>query len=170
MHVCCGPCATYPLSILVKENIEIEGLFYNPNIHPIEEYSKRLENAKILFENTNLNLNVIDDFKQEVWENYNLDELSRCNMCYSLRFDRVAKYAKEKGFDAFTTSLLVSPYQKHDLIIEICNKVALKYGIDFYYQDFRPGFREGQNMAREMNLYRQKYCGCILSLNDAKKN
>jgi predicted adenine nucleotide alpha hydrolase (AANH) superfamily ATPase len=87
-------------------------------------------------------------------------------MCYSLRLDKVAKYAKDNGFDAFTTSLLVSPYQKHDLIKELGEKFALKYNIKFYYQDFRPFFREGQAMAKEMGLYRQKYCGCIVSYNE----
>ena len=87
----------------------------------------------------------------------------RCNMCYRVRLDKTAWYAKEKGFDAFTTTLLVSPYQKHELICEIGQQAAQKYGIDFYYSDFRPGFRQGQQGAKEMGLYRQKYCGCIVS-------
>ena len=75
----------------------------------------------------------------------------------------LAKNAKENGFDAFTSSLFVSPYQKHELLKEIAEKCAEKYGIEFLYIDFREGFREGQKMARDLELYMQKYCGCIYS-------
>jgi len=88
---------------------------------------------------------------------------SRCRMCYCLRLGFAARYAKEKGFDAFTTSLLISPYQDHELITELAGNFASEFGVEFYYEDFRSHFREGQRMAREMNIYRQKYCGCILS-------
>lgn len=170
LHVCCGPCATYPLIVLSDEGIQVEGLFYNPNIHPLEEYNKRYENAKLLFDTKQLNLHFMDDFRQEEWEKFDKTPMERCTMCYQLRFDRVAKYAKENGFDSFSTSLLVSPYQKHDLIIELCNNAAKKYNIDFYYKDFRPGFREGQSIAKFLGLYRQKYCGCIISYVETKKN
>ena len=73
------------------------------------------------------------------------------------------KYAKEHGYEAFTTTLLVSPYQKHDLIVEIANELSKEYDIPFIYQDFREGFRIGQQMARDAGLYMQKYCGCIYS-------
>jgi predicted adenine nucleotide alpha hydrolase (AANH) superfamily ATPase len=89
---------------------------------------------------------------------------ARCHKCYTLRLEKAAKYAVENGFDAFTTSLLVSPYQKHDLIKELGDHYASEYGVEFIYRDFRPGFRQGQQMAKDMGLYRQKYCGCILSL------
>ena len=78
----------------------------------------------------------------------------------------VAKTAKAKGFDAFTTTLLVSPYQKHDMLKAVCIEMSKKYDINFLYVDFRPGFREGQQIARDMGLYMQKYCGCIYSEED----
>jgi hypothetical protein len=84
-------------------------------------------------------------------------------MCYGIRLERTAAFAKEMGFDAFTTTLLVSPYQKHELIKELGEEYARKYGVEFYYKDFRPGFRQGQQQAKEMELYRQKFCGCIIS-------
>jgi len=87
----------------------------------------------------------------------------RCRYCYESRMEVVARTAKENGFDAFTTTLLVSPYQNHELLIEVCEEMAKKYNIKFYYRDFREGFREGQAMARELGLYMQKYCGCIYS-------
>ncbi len=168
MHMCCGPCAVYPVSVLQEENLEVEGLFFNPNIHPKEEFLKRKENCRKLCEAYGIPLSEEEDFLQEKWENYPGTEGERCNMCYSIRLDRTAKAAAEKGYDAFTTSLLVSPYQKHDLIKELGEKFAKKYGIKFYYRDFRPGFREGQQKARELSLYRQKFCGCIVSYEESR--
>ena len=109
-------------------------------------------------------------------ENYGLDEFcknvvndldNRCvNYCYKVRLEQTAKYAKENGYDSFSTTLLVSPYQKHEELKKIGEKLAKKYGLQFVYRDFRVGFREGQKKARELGLYMQKYCGCIFSEED----
>ncbi len=163
LHICCGPCAAYPTEILAKKGIEFTGMYYNPNIHPIEEFERRRENLRILSRLKNFDVIYYDDFDQQTWEDFQGEIVKRCRMCYERRFERVAKEALERGFDAFSTTLLVSPYQRHEMIIEICEKVAEKYGVDFYYEDWRPGFRKGQAMAREYGLYRQKYCGCIRS-------
>jgi predicted adenine nucleotide alpha hydrolase (AANH) superfamily ATPase len=154
--------------VLKGEGMDLHGLFFNPNIHPEEEYLKRKENVEIFSRAENIPVELWDDMRQEVWENYKGSDEDRCNMCYSIRMDKTASIAKEKGFDAFSTTLLVSPYQKHELIKEIGERLAKKYGIDFYYKDFRPGFRQGQQQAREMGLYRQKFCGCIVSFNESK--
>lgn len=164
LHICCGPCAVYPTGVLKDEGIDFEGLYYNPNIHPIEEFNRRKENLMKLAEIKGFKTTYKDDFRQSDWENFSRSENERCEMCYSLRLSETAKYAKENEFDAFSTSLLVSPYQKHDLIRDLGYKYSKEYGIDFYYRDFRPGFREGQKQAKELGLYRQKYCGCIRSL------
>jgi predicted adenine nucleotide alpha hydrolase (AANH) superfamily ATPase len=92
----------------------------------------------------------------------------RCMYCYLLRLNQTAKKAKEMGFDAFSTTLLVSPYQKHEELTLIGKQLGQKYGLDFYYRDWRPFFREGQKEAKEMELYRQKYCGCIYSKQENK--
>lgn len=163
MHMCCGPCSVYPVEVLRQEGFELQGLFYNPNIHPIEEYERRKENVELFSKIKNLDVDYISDFRQTEWENFKGPELSRCTMCYTLRLEKAAEYASQRGFDAYTTTLLVSPYQRHDLIRELGEKFASKYGVQFLYRDFRPGFREGQRGAKEMGLYRQKYCGCIIS-------
>lgn len=168
LHMCCAPCSVYPVSVLQEEGMDLYGLFFNPNIHPQEEYLKRKENVEIFSQAKNIPVELWDDMRQEVWENYKGSDEDRCNMCYSIRMDKAASIAKEKGFDAFSTTLLVSPYQKHELIKELGEKFAKKYGIDFYYKDFRPGFRQGQQQAREMGLYRQKFCGCIVSFNESQ--
>lgn len=167
MHMCCAPCSVYPLSALRDEGIDVEGLFCNPNIHPKDEYDRRRENVEVFSQAKDLEVNYIDDFRQHTWEGFKGSAGERCNMCYGIRMDKAAAYAAEHGFDAFTTSLLVSPYQKHELIRELGEKSAKKHGVEFYYKDFRPGFRQGQQMAKEMGLYRQKFCGCIVSYNES---
>ncbi|MCX7745497.1 MAG: epoxyqueuosine reductase QueH [Clostridia bacterium] len=168
LHMCCAPCSVYPVSVLEEEGVSFDGLFYNPNIHPKEEFIKRLENVKQFAREKNIKVSYSEDFKQETWENFKDSDEKRCTMCYAMRLDQVARFAKENGYDAFTTTLLVSPYQKHEWIMELGEKAALKYGVKFYYRDFRPGFREGQNRAKEMGLYRQKFCGCIVSYQESK--
>jgi len=163
LHICCGPCAVYPVECLQEAGIDFTGMYYNPNIHPKEEFSKRRENLQKLSELKGCEVIYYDDFDQKGWEDFTGEEESRCRMCYSVRFEETAKQAAEQGYTAFSTTLLVSPYQRHDMIVEICERLAEKYRIKFYYQDWREGFRKGQNAAREYGLYRQKYCGCILS-------
>ncbi len=166
-HMCCAPCSVYPVKVLSEENMEFEGFFYNPNIHPQEEFLRRKENVERLAALKNMRVEYDGEFLQDRWQSFEGPGDGRCTMCYALRMDRTAEVAKKKGFDAFTTSLLVSPYQKHELIKELGEKAAGKHGVEFYYRDFRPGFREGQQLAKEMELYRQKYCGCILSLDES---
>lgn len=168
MHMCCAPCSEYPLLYFKNNNIDVTGYFYNPNIHPIDEYNRRYESVILLSNINKIKVVFNDEFKQEEWAKYNDSDIERCRMCYGIRLEKTAIYAKEAGFDAFTTSLLVSPYQNHSLIRALCDEYANKYNIPFYYQDFRPFFREGQELAKKDNLYRQKYCGCIISLNNKK--
>ena len=94
-----------------------------------------------------------------------MDDLeNRCvKYCYRVRLEQTARYAKEHGYDTFSTTLLISPYQNHNALKKIGEEMAEKYGLNFLYRDFRPGFREGQAEARELGLYMQKYCGCVFS-------
>lgn len=167
LHMCCAPCSVYPVSALQEDGIELEGLFFNPNIHPKEEFLRRKENVERFVSEKGIPLTVMEDFKQAEWEALAGETEKRCRMCYAIRLEQAAKMAAERGFDAFTTSLLVSPYQKHDLMKELGEKLGKKYNVQFYYRDFRPGFRQGQQLAREMGLYRQKFCGCIVSYNES---
>ena len=170
MHVCCGPCAVLPVQCLKEEGLfDVTGLFYNPNIHPLAEFERRRETAARFFELAGLQLRTTDDFRQSQWEEYETNpalggKTARCGMCYRVRLEYAAREAAEGEFDAFTTSLLISPYQEHERIRVIGEELAEQYRVSFYYRDFRPEFRKGQALAREFDLYRQKYCGCILSL------
>ena len=166
MHMCCAPCAVYPSKKLLENKNEVFGLFFNPNIHPIEEYQKRRTTLEQFSKQSDIPVEFIDGFIQSEWETFKGTTEERCQMCYSLRLQLAAKYALDNGFDAYTTSLLVSPYQNHDLIKSLGEKIGNQVGIPFYYEDFRTGYRQGQQEAKDLGLYRQKYCGCIVSYNE----
>jgi len=165
MHICCAPCAVAIVEKLKKDtDIYFEGFFYNPNIHPLEEYEKRKLAVQQLSDDYSFKTSFYNDFKLEYWKkNLGEDKLLRCKTCYSLRLNAAAKFAKENYFDAFTTSLLISPYQNHELIKDIGQAIADKYGIKFYYEDFRELYRKGREISRGKYYYMQKYCGCFYS-------
>jgi epoxyqueuosine reductase len=172
LHTCCGPCFLGVWEDLGKKDLEVTGYFYNPNIQPDEEYAKRLDNLKKASRDKMTDLLVPEYFPERHLEKVSEqkdDFPRRCLDCYRLRLEDTAKEAKAGSFDSFSTTLLVSPYQQHDKLKEIGEEMADKYGIGFYYTDWRPYFREGQQTAREMEVYRQKYCGCIYSLEESRK-
>ena len=165
MHTCCAPCSVYCIDSLRSENIEPTVYWFNPNIHPYQEYKARRDTLKQYTASINIDAVFEENYGLRDFCKNVVDDLgNRCsNYCYPVRLEQTAKYAKENGFDTISTTLLVSPYQKHDFIHELGNKIANEYGLDFLYRDFRVGFREGQNKARELGLYMQKYCGCVFS-------
>ncbi len=168
MHTCCAPCSVYCIDSLRKENIEPTVYWYNPNIHPYMEYKNRRDCLKEYTKSINVNAIFEEDYGlKEFCKNTISDLENRClNYCYKVRLEQTAKYAKENGYDSISTTLLVSPYQKHDELSNLLERIAKENGLNFVYRDFRVGFREGQNKARELGLYMQKYCGCIFSEED----
>ncbi len=169
LHICCAPCAVAITDALMKKpDMVLEGFFYNPNIHPMEEFQKRMDSVNRMSSDFNLLVSFQDDNKLEYWKN-NLknDKAVRCNTCYSLRLDATAKFAKENSYDSFTTSLLISPYQDHELIKRMGYSIADKYGLNFYYEDFRELYRKGREISRGKNYYMQKYCGCFFSYSES---
>lgn len=165
-HICCGPCLLQPFLELVNKEIEISGFFYNPNIYPADEYQRRLEAVKIFSGRKNLSV-ILPIYEPEIFlaKVNGVEKLAkeRCPICWRLRLEKTASYAKENNFSAFTTTLLISPYQDHEQIKKIGLDLSNKYEVDFYYQDFRPFFRNSQEKAKQQELYRQKYCGCVFS-------
>jgi hypothetical protein len=168
LHVCCGPCAEYPLDVLVGE----EGwrpllYFYNPNIHPLVEWQRRLDSLRRLAELRGLDVIVDDAFAEADWVDFKPAQnggISRCQMCYAMRLTRTAAKAAALGIGHFTTTLLVSPYQDFEELTRQGQAASALHGVEFLARDFRPGFRQGQSEAKEDGLYRQKYCGCRPSL------
>lgn len=164
MHTCCGPCSIYCVKKLKELGYEFELLWYNINIHPYTEYVMRRDTLINLYKDTDVNVNVLDDYGLiEYLRNVVNNESERCEYCYTTRLRKTAEYAKKNGFTSFTTTLLISPYQNHELLKKIGENIAKEYGLEFVYIDFREGFKEGQTTARELGIYMQKYCGCIYS-------
>jgi len=165
-HCCCGPCAIAPVESLRGEGISPTLFWYNPNIHPSTEYKSRRDSFLTLARLKNLSLETAGEyglysFMRDIGGE--TEPGKRCEVCYSVRLERTAARAAELGFDAFGTSLLISPYQRHDIIRRVGDELAERYGVEFLYRDFRPLFRESQARARALGLYMQKYCGCIFS-------
>ncbi len=164
LHVCCAPCSTYTVTKLRDQGIDVSGYFYNPNIHPYREFKKRLDTMKEFAAKIDFDLQTEADYGlTEYLRKVVFNEKQRCSICYDMRLEKTAEQAAKTGADAFSSTLLYSRYQKHENIIATCNKMAEKYGVEFYYDDFRQGWQEGIDKAIEMDLYRQPYCGCIYS-------
>jgi len=165
LHTCCAPCLIFPLERLRGQGYETEGFFYNPNIHPFNEYKNRKQAVLDYSQASGLTVDYPEYDPAEFFRQINLKETSpgRCRLCWQLRLKKTAATAKEKKFDLFSTTLLVSPYQDQSLIKEVGNVVSKEEGVEFYYEDFRPGFRKAHEQARAQGVYCQKYCGCIYS-------
>jgi predicted adenine nucleotide alpha hydrolase (AANH) superfamily ATPase len=152
------------LQVLRPNGFDILGFFYNPNIHPYLEYQKRLETLIHYAEQENLSLQWPEDYPIEMFLRGILkEEGDRCAYCYYHRLKYAVEFAKREGLNAFTTTLLYSKYQKHELIKKIGQKLAVEYGIPFLYYDFRGGWKIGVDLSRKAEMYRQPYCGCIFS-------
>ena len=164
MHICCAPCANAPIELLRSEGTELTGFWYNPNIHPAAEYQNRRDCLRAYAKTIALPLLEKDEYGLREFCKAVIDKLDdRCETCYAMRLFETAKTAKERGFDAFTSSLFISPYQNHELLKTVAGRAAEQIGIPFCYRDFRPLFREGQKRARELGFYMQEHCGCVFS-------
>ena len=164
MHICCAPCANQPIEVLRGDKIEVTGFWYNPNIHPFTEYRARRNCLREYAGIIELPLIEKNDYALRPFVREVVEDLeNRCGKCYEMRLFEAAKVAAEGGFDSFTSSLFISPYQTHELMREVAEREAHTYNVEFLYRDFRPYFKDGQNFAREHDFYMQKYCGCVFS-------
>lgn len=167
LHICCAPCAIYPLNELRGAGHQVTGFFFNHNIHPYQEYVRRRDTVRAYGEQAGLPL---------VWrDEYRLDEFlgavadrpdERCSYCYASRLEAAAAAAAELGFPAFSSSLLYSRYQRHEEIRTLAELAAARHGVLFLYDDYRRGWQEGIRLSKELGLYRQQYCGCVYSERD----
>ena len=171
MHACCAPCASACVE-QVKDFFDLTLYFYNPNIDGKEEYDKRAEELKRLCEYFGVPAVIEDYFNAEF---YNIakgyedipEGGSRCARCFDLRLNRAAGYAKENGFDYFTTTLTLSPLKNAVLLNEIGERIAKETGVKWLPTDFKKkgGYQRSIELSKELNLYRQNYCGCEFSKN-----
>ena len=164
LHICCAPCANQCITNLREEAIQVTGFWYNPNIHPFTEYRARRNCLREYAETIALPLIEKNDYALRPFVRAVAEDIAhRCVKCYEMRLFETAKTAKEQGFDSFTSSLFISPYQNHELMKSVAERAAETYGVEFLYRDFREVFKAGQAFAREHEFYMQKYCGCVFS-------
>ena len=164
MHICCGPCTIYPLKSLRTQGHEVAGYFYNPNIHPYREYERRRQTLEAYAEKILLKVSSAESYElEEFLMHVAARPRERCVYCLTRRLRQTAKQASEGKYDAFTSTLLYSRFQKHDLIRELGEALGREQGVPFFYQDFREGWNEGVRISKEMEMYRQPYCGCVYS-------
>ena len=164
LHCCCAPCSVACVKSLRAQNISPSLYWYNPNIHPYTEFKSRTDCLKKFAGDEKLELHLTEEYALRLFLKETFSELeTRCKKCYTIRLEKTASFAASNGYSAFATSLLISPYQDHNAIKQAGESAAAKYGVYFYYKDFRPLFREGQAQARTHGMYMQKYCGCVFS-------
>lgn len=164
LHCCCGPCAVYPVSELKKQGYQVTAFFYNHNIHPFKEFRRRLNTLEDYAKEIQMQAIIHREYEmKEFLRDAVFNEESRCLPCYTYRMNKTAEVAQEKGFDAFTSTLLYSKYQKHEVIASLGRKLAKEHDIEFYYEDFRHGWQLGIDESIARDMYRQPYCGCIYS-------
>lgn len=164
LHICCAPCANQCIDILRADGYAVTGYWYNPNIHPFTEYRARRNCLREYAQSVELPLIERNDYGLRPFVRAVAEDIpGRCVKCYEMRLFAAAEAAKAGGLDSFTSSLFISPYQRHELMREVAQRAAAQYGITFLYRDFRPYFQAGQERAKALGLYRQKYCGCIFS-------
>ncbi|MDP6416861.1 MAG: epoxyqueuosine reductase QueH [Gammaproteobacteria bacterium] len=164
IHVCCAHCAAYTVDHWRQNGYEVGALWYNPNIHPYSEHQHRLEGMQSLAKKINLPLTVPNGCDRiEYFRRVAGDEFQRCQHCFDLRLAKTAEITRQMEFGAFTTTLLISPHQKHDLLREIGSKLADEKGLEFLYADLRKRYSDSRHLTKPLNLYRQQYCGCVYS-------
>ena len=164
LHTCCGPCLSGVHKALSLSDLDLTAYFFNPNIHPQAEFEKRVGAVLEYSSQKNLKMIMNDMYAKHIFESEVLGKPGdRCVNCYRVRLESAAVHAKKNGFDSFSTTLLISPYQKHEKLKAVGEELSIKHSIGFYYRDFRPFYRESQEIAKQMNLYRQRHCGCFIS-------
>jgi predicted adenine nucleotide alpha hydrolase (AANH) superfamily ATPase len=164
IHLCCAHCAAYTVEHWRKEGYETGGFFYNPNIHPFTEHRQRLDSIVKLAQQVNLPLIVAEGYDMpEYFRRVAGHESERCRYCFELRLTKTAETARANGYDAFTTTLLISPHQQHETLNTVGNKIAAETGVSFLYVDLRKRYSDSRHITKPMELYRQQYCGCIYS-------
>ena len=164
LHICCAPCSITAVETLRAEEIDVMGFFYRHNIHPFTECMKREDTLKDYARTIDLKVIYQQDYQLERFlQSVVFREPDRCRFCYHDRLTATAKMARKGKFDAFTTTLLYSKFQNHDLIVQTGEAIARSIGPRFLYRDFRGGWKEGIRRSKDLKMYRQQYCGCIYS-------
>ncbi|ABR33469.1 epoxyqueuosine reductase QueH [Clostridium beijerinckii] len=176
LHSCCAPCSSYVLEYL-SQYFKITIFFYNPNIYPMEEYTRRVAEQKGLISEMKVKNEIrFIEGKYDTESFYKLtkgleEEKEggvRCFNCYELRLNEAAIMAKEKGYDYFTTTLSISPHKNSAKLNEIGKSLSEEHDVKYLYSDFKKkeGYKRSIELSKQYKLYRQDYCGCVFSKNE----
>ncbi len=164
LHLCCGPCAAGALPFWQDQGVGVVGFFFNPNVHPLLEFRRRLTAAKEAAQHARIPLTVDDYYDPEAWFAATASgNGTRCQNCISMRLERTAREAALQGCGAFSTSLSISPWQDHQAIKARGQEAGTKHGVRFLYEDLRPYYGASRRDSGRLGLYQQKYCGCLVS-------
>ncbi|MCD6577999.1 epoxyqueuosine reductase QueH [bacterium] len=169
IHICCEPDAVYAVPSMRNE-YDLAGFFFNPNIHPKEEYEKRLSEVKRMSNLQKWEL-IVGDYNIRVWfdkikeHKWDGEYSERCRACIKHSLTNTARFAKENNYDLFATTLTNSPRKKIEMLDEIGNEVEREIGIKYLHTNFKKknGYLKSIKMSKVLNIYRQNYCGCIYS-------
>ena len=164
LHICCANCAIYPIKNMREEGLEVMGFFYRHNIHPYTECLKRQQALEAYAEQIKLKVIYQEGYDLEGFiQNVVFRESERCNYCYHDRLRSTALLARHGKFDYFSSTLLYSKQQKHELVRQMGESIGKSVGVPFLYRDYREGWKEGIERSKQIGLYRQQYCGCVYS-------
>ena len=171
LHACCAPCASYPIELLIKDNYKPVVFFYNPNIFPLSEYEIRRDELKKYC--AKIGTDFFED-RYDIKEFYELtkdlknepEKGKRCSVCFYLRLKKTAEFAKKMNVNYFTTTLTISPHKNSFQVFEQGRIVSFETGVDFIEYNFKKqdGFKISRQIAKDNNMYAQKYCGCLYSM------
>ena len=166
VHCCCVHCSAYTLNYWREQGYDVTSFWYNPNIHPSTEHQLRLEALETLAKQENIPLLINPGYEIERYFQAVVGhekKTDRCIYCYRIRLQAVSDYARQHGFDSFTSTLLISPKQQHERILNVALEIQQSSGINFLYADLRKRYSDGRKITKPMELYRQQYCGCLFS-------
>jgi len=172
LHTCCAPCAIYPALLAKRDNFSVTAFFANSNIHPEYEYNRRKKGVRDYFKSEAIETlfptySPYDFFSNKMAD---ADASRRCRACWTMRIKETIGFAESSGYEAFSTTLLGSPYQDHAALREICLNLSRGKKTQFYYKDFRDGFSEAHNTAKKKGMYCQDYCGCVFSMMEREES
>ena len=165
LHICCAPCSIEVIDALIKDGYEIYGYFYNPNIHPFDEYKRRRDSVIKYLEKLGFEYEIADYDVHEYFDaigEYRVGK-ERCKRCYDLRMENSAKRASELGYQEFSTTLLFNPHKDFKFIAEVGKKNAELQNLSFIFPKLAHDYWGNKKKAKDLNLYFQKYCGCVFS-------
>ena len=173
LHACCGPCSLEPVRLLAEQGHDIAIAYMNANIQPASEYRHRLET--LLDWAGGQGIDVVEGaWDKQVWDKgpgavhaAGGTREERCRACYRMRLEEAANYAAAHDFEALSTTLAVSPYQLSEVCHEELERAAAAWGLACIWQDFRPYYPQATRRSRKLGMYRQNYCGCLVSKAEA---